>query len=79
MMVISCGLNALYGLIALVNDEWVMWTNRGSLYLDISEWGWIHLIVGLALCSSRPGHALMAQSRARSRSWTPISLNRLRR
>ena len=46
MMVISGGLNALYGLIGVINDEWVVWTNRASLYLDISQWGWIHLIVG---------------------------------
>jgi hypothetical protein len=49
MMIISGGLNALYGLIAVVNDEWVVWTNRASLYLDISQWGWVHLIVGLVL------------------------------
>jgi len=55
MMIISGGLNAFYGLIALVNDEWVVWTNRGSLYLDISQWGWIHLIVGLALLLSGIG------------------------
>ena len=46
MMVISGGLNALYGLIGVVNDQWVVWTNRASLYLDISQWGWIHLFVG---------------------------------
>jgi hypothetical protein len=55
MMVITGGLNALYGLIAAVNDEWVVWTNRGSLYLDISQWGWVHLIVGLALLLSGIG------------------------
>ncbi len=49
MMIISGTLNALYGLIALVNDEWVVWTNRGSLYLDISEWGWVHMIAGLVM------------------------------
>ena len=47
MMMIAGGLNALYGLIGIVNDEWVVWTNRGSLLLDISQWGWINLIVGL--------------------------------
>jgi uncharacterized membrane protein len=52
MMIISGGLNALYGLIAVVNDEWVVWTNRADLYLDISQWGWIHLIVGLAMLLS---------------------------
>ena len=49
MMVIAGGLNALYGLIAVVNDEWVVWTNRADLYIDISQWGWVHLIVGLVL------------------------------
>ena len=49
MMIISGSLNALYGLIALVNDEWVVWTNRGSLYLDISEWGWVHMIAGIVM------------------------------
>ena len=49
MMIIAGGLNALYGLIAVVNDEWVVWTNRADLYIDISQWGWVHLIVGLVL------------------------------
>ena len=26
-----------------------MWTNRASLYLDMSQWGWVHLIVGLVV------------------------------
>ena len=55
MMIISGGLNALYGLIAVVNDEWVVWTNRASLYLDISQWGWIHMIVGLVMLLSGIG------------------------
>jgi hypothetical protein len=49
MMIISGGLNALYGLIAAVNDEWVVWTNRASLYLDLSQWGSVHMIVGLVM------------------------------
>ena len=49
MMIISGGLNALYGLIGVVNDEWVVWTNRSSLYLDISQWGVVHLVVGLVM------------------------------
>jgi uncharacterized membrane protein len=55
MMIIAGGLNALYGLIAVVNDEWVVWTNRASLLLDISQWGWIHLIVGVVLLLSGIG------------------------
>jgi len=47
MMIIAGSLNALYGLIAVINDEWVVWGNRANLYLDISQWGWTHLVIGL--------------------------------
>lgn len=46
MMIIGGALNALYGIIAAVNDDWVVWTNRGAVFLDISEWAWVHIIVG---------------------------------
>jgi len=49
MMIIAGSLNALYGLIAVINDEWVVWGNRANLYLDISEWGWTHLVIGLVV------------------------------
>jgi uncharacterized membrane protein len=52
MMIISGALNALYGLIAAVNDEWVVWTNRASLYIDISQWGWVHMILGVVMVLS---------------------------
>ena len=31
MMIIGGGLNAFYGIIAAVNDDWVVWTNRGAV------------------------------------------------
>jgi hypothetical protein len=46
MMVIAGSLQAIYGFIALVNDEWVVWGNRASVYLDLTTWGWIHLVGG---------------------------------
>jgi hypothetical protein len=46
MMIIAGSLNALYGVIAAVNDDWVVWTNRSAVYIDVSEWGWAHIIVG---------------------------------
>jgi hypothetical protein len=46
MMVIGGGLNLFYGIVAAVNDDWVVWTNRGSVLLDVSEWGWVHIILG---------------------------------
>jgi hypothetical protein len=49
MLIIGGILNAFYGLIAVLNDEWVVWGNRASVYLDISQWGWIHLIMGLVV------------------------------
>ena len=49
MMMIGGLLNAFYGLIAVINDEWVVWGNRTAVYLDISQWGWVHIIVGLVV------------------------------
>ena len=46
MMIIAGALNAIYGLIALVNDAWVVWGNRADLYLDLTTWGWMPLILG---------------------------------
>jgi hypothetical protein len=45
-MIIGGSLNLLYGIVAAVNDEWVVWTNRSAVYLDVSEWGWAHIILG---------------------------------
>jgi hypothetical protein len=47
MMIIGGSLNALYGVIAAVNDEWVVFTNRADVYLDVSQWGWAHIIMGV--------------------------------
>lgn len=49
LMILAGTLGAIHGIIAIVNDEWTVWTNRGDLYLDLSEWGWVHLGVGILL------------------------------
>lgn len=46
MMIIAGSLNALYGLVAVVNDTWVVWTNRTHVYIDVSQWGWVHIVLG---------------------------------
>ena len=46
IMIIGGGLNLFYGIVAAVNDEWVVFTNRADVYLDISQWGWVHIILG---------------------------------
>jgi hypothetical protein len=55
MLIISGVLNAFYGLIAIINDDWVVWTNRASLYLDLTKWGWVHLIIGVIVALSGIG------------------------
>ena len=49
MLAISGGLNFFYGLIAAINDEWVVFGNRADVYLDVSAWGWIHMILGIVM------------------------------
>jgi hypothetical protein len=51
MMIIVGGLNAFQGLVALVNDDWIGWNRDtgNAVVLDISQWGWVHLLVGILL------------------------------
>jgi hypothetical protein len=55
MMVIAGSLQAIYGFIALVNDEWVVWGNRANVYLDLTTWGWIHLLGGVLVAVAGVG------------------------
>ena len=55
IMIIGGSLNLFYGIVAAVNDEWVVWTNQGDLYLDISQWGWVHIILGAVVLLSGIG------------------------
>jgi len=52
MMAIAGMLNAIYGLVALFNDQWVVWGNRGSMFLDMTQWGWVHLILGIVVLAA---------------------------
>jgi hypothetical protein len=49
LMILAGILNIVHGLIAVINDEWVVWGNRADLYLDLTEWGWIHIAIGIAV------------------------------
>src|SRR5262245_52526277 len=46
MMMIAGVLQMIDGFVAVVNDDWVVWSNRASLYLDLTTWGWVHLVIG---------------------------------
>ena len=55
MLIIGGTLNAIYGLVAILNDEWVVWGNRGVVYLDVTGWGWIHLALGIVVVLAGAG------------------------
>jgi uncharacterized membrane protein len=46
MMVLGGVLNIVHGLVALLNDDWAVWSNSGAVYLDLTTWGWVHILVG---------------------------------
>ena len=58
MLAISGGLNFFYGLIAAINDEWVVFGNRADVYLDVSAWGSIHMVLGAVVFAA--GLALLS-------------------
>lgn len=49
MMLILGGLDALWGLAAVLNNEVVVVGWHGVVVADITTWGWINLILGFAL------------------------------
>ena len=49
LMVLLGGLSVFQGLIALLEDDYYVPTQAGFLVFDITAWGWIMLIWGIAL------------------------------
>jgi len=52
IMIIAGVLQGTYGLIALFNDNWVVWGNRGTALLDLTQWGVVHVVVAAILILS---------------------------
>ena len=46
---------ALTGLVAIFNDEFYVVTQNYTFDLDVSAWGWIHLLIGLAVLATGVG------------------------
>lgn len=46
---------ALAGLVAIFNDEFYVVAQNYTFDLDVSVWGWIHLVVGLAVLATGMG------------------------
>jgi hypothetical protein len=60
MMMIGGFLWIVVGLVAAFNDQWVVLGGDAALILDVSGWGWLHMILGvLALIG---GYLLMRGS-----------------
>src|SRR3954463_14698028 len=50
----------LEGLVALFNDEFFVVTRNYTFDLDVTAWGWIHLIIGIVVLAT--GFGLFARS-----------------
>ena len=55
MMLILGSLDAFWGLAGILNDEVVVVGGTGALILDITTWGWIHMLLGLAVALTGVG------------------------
>jgi hypothetical protein len=59
MMVLIGVFQALAGLVAIFNDEFYVVAPNYTFDLDVSAWGWIHLLVGLGVLAT--GFGLFAR------------------
>jgi hypothetical protein len=48
LMLIGC-FQAISGLVAIIDDEFFVVTRNYTFDLDTSTWGWLHLLIGIAL------------------------------
>ncbi len=52
LLILGGFLHACSGLVGILNDDWVGFTNRDNAFLDVQAWGWVALIVGTIVCIS---------------------------
>ena len=57
---------SLAGLVAIFNDEFYVVARNYTFDLDVSAWGWIHLLIGLAILAT--GLGLFAR-----RTWAGVA------
>ena len=74
MMLILGSLDLLWGLAAVVNNEVVVVGGRGVMIFDITTWGWIQLVIGVALVLNGIG-LLVGNTAARWGGVFLLSLN----
>jgi hypothetical protein len=49
MMIIAGILWTIVGFVAVFNNDWVVFGREAALFVDISGWGWLHIILGLLM------------------------------
>jgi hypothetical protein len=55
VMMIAGAMGAFQGLVAIVNDNWVVWSNQTAVALYLTAWGWIHLVIGVVVFAAGLG------------------------
>ena len=70
MLLVIGGLDAFWGLAAILNNEIVVVGGHGVIVADITTWGWISLILGVVVLLTGAG-LLAGMTIAR---WTAIAL-----
>jgi hypothetical protein len=60
VMVMTGAFQAITGLVAIVDDQFFVAVRRYTFDLDVTTWGWIHLIIGLAVAAA--GFALFSRT-----------------
>ena len=66
LMTLSGVFQAIAGLVALFNDNFYVVTRNYTFDLDVTAWGWIHLIVGIGVFAT--GLGLFAR-----KSWAGVT------
>ena len=49
MMILIGSFHAIVGLVAIIDDEFYVTTRNYVLQFDATQWGWIHLILGIVV------------------------------
>lgn len=49
MMILIGVFQVIGGLVAIIDDEWFVVTPNYTYDLDVTGWGWVHLILGIVL------------------------------
>ena len=52
LMVLAGVLWTIQGLVAVFNNDLIIFGEEGALFLNVTGWGWVHIILGLLLLLS---------------------------